>query len=78
MSAELSERYVGYCAECNDGIGPVDDSDDAEAWIDQHNSEYHSDVADALEELVGLMTQRDIEIDAELETADEMTRNDHK
>ena len=39
--AGVSPVYNAYCAECNEGTGPHDDEDDAQAWADQHNTEYH-------------------------------------
>ncbi|QED11156.1 hypothetical protein SEA_JKERNS_44 [Arthrobacter phage JKerns] len=80
MSAEVREEttYVGYCPECNTGSDETFSfQSHAEQWVEAHDAESHAP-ADSLEELAWLMTERDIEIDAELETADEMTRNDHK
>ena len=78
MTAEVREEttYTGYCAECNDGSEEAFSFyQQAEQWVEQHDQENHA--TDPLDELAWAMTQRDIEIDAELEIADEMNRNDH-
>lgn len=44
MSAATHPVYNAYCADCadcNEGAGPHDDEDDAQAWADAHNDEYH-------------------------------------
>lgn len=42
MSAAVNEVYNAYCPDCNEGAGPFDDSDDADAWVNKHNAEHHS------------------------------------
>jgi hypothetical protein len=41
MPADIHPVYNAYCADCNEGSGPHDDDDDAQAWADEHNAEYH-------------------------------------
>jgi len=43
MSAEVRTEYVVYCAHCNEGAGPYEDDDDADAWAAEHDAEYHNE-----------------------------------